>query len=316
MEQVEEFVENHVTKKGEKLKDSTKGEYRNAFSMFKEKFGTEDFKTLFTNDYQNIFDKLKEEYKSDYYINKVNGFCLYYSIPYTIPTIIKEKSKKIVQNIDNIRDAIRKINDRKAKLFLTISTDTSGEMLRRDWANTMIKEYTSEEEHSTALSLYSIETGVFTTEEDNKTYRPRELKLSEYAHSMIKDYIETLEDKKFLFVTKSIGKKDRCGVYGKYISGITKKYLGENINTNAFRSAVSTQEYERIIENGGDIDELYESAHKRGHSLDTEMRHYIGFVKDKEQKPKIPEKYHTDAIRLFEGGKSIDEIVEFFQLLG
>lgn len=316
MEQVEEFVENHVTKNGDKLKDSTKGEYRNAFSMFREKFGTEDFKTLFTNDYQNIFDKLKEEYESDYYIHKVNGFCLYYSIPYAIPLLKKTSTKKTVPNIDNIRIAIRNINDRKARLFLTISTDTSGEMLRRDWANTMIKEYTSEEEQSTALSLYSLDSGLVTTKEDNKTCRQREFKLSEYTHSMIKDYVETLSNKKFLFVTKSIGKKDRCGVYGKYLSYITKKYLGENINTNAFRSGISTNEYEKIIENGGDVDELLESAQKRGHSLETELRHYIGFVKDKEQKPKIPEKYHTDAIRLFEGGKSIDEIVEFFQILG
>jgi DNA-directed RNA polymerase beta' subunit len=242
MEQVEEFVENHMTKKGEKLKESTKGEYRNAFSMFKDKFGTEDFKALFTNEYHNVFDKLKEEYSSDYYIHKVNGFCLYYSIPYTVPTTFKEKTKKTVPNMDSIRDAIIKIKDKKAKLFLTINTDTSGEMLRRDWANTMIKEYTSEEEHSAALSLYSIESGVFTTEEDNKTYRPREFKLSEYAHSLIKEYVETLENKKFLFDTKSVGKKNRCGVYGKYISGITKKYLGENVNMNAFRSGVSTRE--------------------------------------------------------------------------
>jgi hypothetical protein len=279
--QLEEFLEKYTTAKGEHIGESTKKEYIKTFKKFKEEFKTDDFITLFTNRYKDV-EKYLSVYKSNHYTSKLNGFCTYYKI--ACPEKPKYEAKVFdgeVIDTAAIRANLDDIGNLKAKVWLAIHTDSSFNSVRRDWANTMIREFCTEEELTTAPSLYTVETGEFSTESDNKMHRPRKFVLSQSTRDIISKYVRTMTNKKYLFETKSNTIEKRNDTFSKYLRNITREHVGIPLQTNSFRKGISTEDQQAIIKRGGTKEEQYEAAKKRGHSYPVEHSTYLGNLQAK-----------------------------------
>jgi integrase len=296
MEQLTEFLEEYKGKQGVGFSKRTREEYVKAFAKFEAMFGTCDFKTLFTEEYDRVYEELSK-HASSFYLGKVNGFCKYYDIPY-IQCVSKSPEPICAIDPSDFRNKVVGIDDLKARALLSISLDSSGNSLRADWANTMVVQYASKIELENARSTYDIETRTFHTLSDNKTGRARTFQMSEETNEVIKEYLDSLKDKRFVYSTKSVDPDKRCNNYCKYIKSASTKYLETPVNVNGFRKGLSTEEFDKVIQSGQDIPkQLLENASKRGHSLQTELKHYIGKVQKSESEEPDPESAIQKLIR-------------------
>jgi integrase len=324
--QLQEFLDNYSTKRGPLLA-STKREYIKSFTKFKELFHTDDYINLFTKRQDEVKEYIAKNYKSPYYLAKMYGFCTYYKIecpgkePYT-PKVFDDT----VIDTTKIRNKLKNIKNLKARVWLSIHTDSSFNSLRRDWANTMIREYCTEDEIQLAPSLYTIETGEFNTEADNKTKRPRKFTLSDETRELIKEYIPTMKNNKYLFETSSNTFEKRNDTFSKYLRKISEDHIGHPVQTNAFRKGISTEDQTQIIKNGGSRQDQYDAAQKRGHSYAQEHSTYLGKVQEEmkeeikeETPPKCIQESNVDIndkiMKLALAGISSDEIQRIIALL-
>lgn len=320
--QLQEFLDNYSTQRGPLL-PSTKKEYIKSFTKFKELFDTDDYITLFTKRQDEVTEYIAKNFKSKYYLAKMYGFCTYYKIecPDKEPYVPKVFDDTVIDTT-KIRNKLKDIKNLKARVWLSIHTDSSFNSLRRDWANTMIKEYCTEDELKLAPSIYTVETGEFSTEADNKTKRPRKFALSDETRELIKEYIPSMKNKKYLFETSSSTFEKRGDTFSKYLRKISEDHIGQPVQTNAFRKGISTEDQTQIIKNGGSRQDQYDAAQKRGHSYAQEHSTYIGKIQEeKEETPLkcIQEESNVDIndkiMKLALAGISSDEIQRIIALL-
>jgi hypothetical protein len=282
MEQVTTFVTEYIPKGKKEYSEKSKSEYIKMFKVLSKKFNTEDFITLFTEDYSGVLNTLKKDYSSNTYWSKINTFCKFYDIPVT--DIVVTSSKNVVKrDLEKIRENILGITDNiKAKVFLSLYTNKTGNAVRRDWATVMIKENCSEEDVKKSKSVYSYKTGTFEFRVLNKTQRTMSFEIEEPIQKLLKEYIETLGDYKYLYQYKASDESNdtaRLDSFTQYLIRITTKYLGEKITTNDFRKALVNDDLQEIYNSGkSDTEKLKmisEAASKKDHSINTELSHYI-----------------------------------------
>lgn len=282
---MQEFLQVYATEQN--YKESTKNEYQKTFKSLAKTFNTDDFKTLFTENYPKVIRTLQEKYPNNTnYWSKVNTFCRYYDIPYQeIPLTNKKKHVETI-NIHNIRHLISKISDTddlKAKVFLSLLTNESQKSVRRDWANVMIKERCSKDELDKADAVYS--NGVFEFVLLNKTYRSLTFTVKEDLQDLIHKYLDTIPDSKYLYTYTSKSQhsnKARTSSYTQYLQRITAKYLGKQMTTNDFRKAMVQGDIKDIMNSDkSEIEKLQlavESAKGKDHNIETELGYYTNAI--------------------------------------
>ena len=280
---MQEFLE--VYGKEHDYKESTKNEYQKTFKSLARIFGTDDFKTLFTEHYPRVVDTLKRTYPTNTnYWGKVNTFCKYYDIPYQEIPLSNRKKHVETKNIHNMRHLVSKIqNDLKAKVFLSLLTNESQKSVRRDWATVMLSENCSETEIDNADAVYS--DGVFEFKVLNKTYRSLKFSVSQELRTLVDEYISTIPLSKYLYTYNSKSEqsdKARISSYTQYLQRITLKYLGKKMTTNDFRQAMVQGDIKDIMDSDKTaIEKLglaVESAKGKDHTIETELGYYTNSV--------------------------------------
>ncbi len=324
MDKVTEMVNSPTVNKGGPYKATTKNEYIKTFNSLSSLFKTNDFHTLFTNQYDFVIETLNKQYTTNHaYWYKVNTYCKYYEIPFRDPPLKTGANESTPRNMYMMRQKIEKISDIRAKTFLSLFTNNTGDSVRRDWATVIIREHASEQQLIDARAVYCIETGVFEFRTLNKSSRTLTFTIEDNIKHMIEHYIPTLDDKSYLYNYKTKGEytdKNRTESFSQYISRITLTYLGEKMTMNDFRKALVNEDHAKAESSGGNIAAiLAEQARKKDHTLETEIKYYIERKGDKSdastQTDRNCNDKHIDiAYKMIELGKTLDEIRDFLEM--
>jgi hypothetical protein len=335
MSDIEEFLSNYTYEHGKHYSETSKDTFRAVFSKLLEIFACDTIKELFETRYDDVVYYLKQNKAENTARSvwfKINAACCYFGLP-TKPVDISKDEIGIVgtrkepqTELDIIRGIIETVpdSDLKAKVFLTLVTNKDRYSVRRDWTNIFILENSTKEELEHAKAVYSIKDGHFNFKILNKTKGTLEFDIDEDTRLLIERYLITSPQPSRLFSSSSKTENNRAIQFSRYMSSITKKYIGESLTSNSFRT-LSSDESKRIVsEADGDITEVMdlwnEEASKKDHSLYTENMFYT--IK-KPRKSKDSPKYvsigiQTDSktnqvsdeylMELLKNGKTLDEV--------
>ena len=267
--------------KDKEYSETTKNDFRRAFNRFSELFSTSDFKTLFTEHYDNVVKVLCQNFKSHMYWHKVNIYCKFYGIPCKeIPLSTNDSSKIPVHDISKIRTKISKIRDLKAKVFLTLLANTIEYCVRRDWAIVMIREHCTQPELDSAKALYTMATGEFEFIELNKTGRSMKFVIEPTTQELLKEYISELDDKKYLYnynTKEEPTDTKRTNSFSHYLTRMTEKHLGKKMSVNDFRKAMEMESVGKVRDSTepNALHKYIESVSKRDHCATTAIKYYV-----------------------------------------
>jgi hypothetical protein len=274
--------------KGKEYAENTKRDYRNAFRILAGVFETEDFDTLFKENYEHVITVLQERYGSNGYWYKVNTYCKFYNIPYReIPLIENDRSKIPVYDMNKIRERISRIRELKPKVFLSLLANTIDYSVRRDWATVMITEYCTESEIESAKALYTMKTGKFKFIELNKTGRSLEFVIEDSTKELLDEYIPELKDPRYLYNynTKEVPTDNkRTNSFSHFLDRITSKYLGKKMSVNDFRKGMETESVDKAIKSKDPnaFHKFMDSVAKKDHSITTSLTYYINDSREAE----------------------------------
>lgn len=269
-------------------KERTKDEYRKTFRKITKTFNTEDFKNLFTDDYDNTISELCKIHPSNNnHWYRINTFCKHYNIKYIDPPKTTSKTKVVQEfNIHNMRHIIKGIEKNKRNLqaimFLSLLTNNCKVALRRDWGTVKIKEHCTDEQIEQSKSLYSVLTGEFQFTELNKTYRSLTFTVNDSLKDIISEYTKTIPDSQYLYVYKASSDSEdaRIDSFSHYISRISTTYLKRRMAMTDFRDAMVQGDTADTLNNpdlspSEKIEELALNAIKKDHTQEAEAKYYL-----------------------------------------
>lgn len=167
---------------------------------------------------------------------------------------------------ETLRQKLDDVKNKEYKLLLSILINN--DIPRCDLALVKVRNFTKDQHHM------NNKTNTIIIPSSNKKYERMEIKLTE-TESELYNSIEFKTD--YLLNINSKTDKGRCNRYSQLIPELTLEYFGERLTQTELRKCAVTDDYKKNehLPEKQKIEALTINASKRGHSLNTALRHYL-----------------------------------------